>query len=41
MRGKIIETDLKTSVKIEMKDGSIFVFKLEEIEKVGSEEIDQ
>lgn len=41
IRGKIIETDLKTSVKIEMKDGSIFVFKLEEIEKVGSEEIDQ
>jgi hypothetical protein len=41
VRGKIIETDLKTSVKIEMKDGSIFVFKLEEIEKVGSEEIDQ
>jgi hypothetical protein len=24
-----------------MKDGSIFVFKLEEIERVGSEEIEQ
>ncbi len=39
IKGKIIESDLKTQVKIEMKDGSIFVFKFEEIEKVTTEEV--
>lgn len=40
IKGKIIESDLKTQVKIETRDGSIFVYSFDEIERVSSEDAD-
>jgi nitrogen regulatory protein PII len=37
---EIIESDLKTQVKIETRDGSIFVYSFDEIERVSSEDAD-
>jgi hypothetical protein len=37
---EIIENDLRTQVKIETRDGSIFGYSLDEIERVSSENAD-
>lgn len=39
IRGTIIETSPNESIKIKTKDGSVFVYKMDEIEKYGKEEI--